>query len=290
MENLTAKISCFARAYHYKTSERPIFGDSAAAALLARDYDAIAAHIAQGIQFFAPGFTGSADEALKIAVDGQLSPSVLGRSAFAEQCLTNEARLGCRQYVLFAAGYDTFAPRALVQGLRVYELDQPGLIEDKKRRIERSDIEEKAAVEYVPCDLADAGWTTLLRGAGFRPGDKSFGSLLGLSYYLDSESFRVLLRSISDLWSDGSAICFDYQTTDGSGETRRNEQLAGAAGESMKAKYTAAGMEKMLADCGFLIYEQLDDEEMTKRYFAPCRGDMRAPKGVNYVLAVKKRV
>lgn len=189
MENLTAKISCFARAYHYKTNERPIFGDSAAAALLARDYDAIAAHIAQGIQFFAPGFTGSADEALKIAVDGQLSPSVLG-----------------------------------------------------------------------------------------------------LSYYMDSESFRVLLRSISDLWSDGSAICFDYQTTDGSGETRRNEQLAGAAGESMRAKYTAAGMEKMLADCGFLIYEQLDDEEMTKRYFAPCRGDMRAPKGVNYVLAVKKRV
>lgn len=290
MKNLTAKISCFARAYHYKTNERPIFGDSAAAALLARDYDAIAAHIAQGIQFFAPGFTGSADEALKIAVDGQLSPSVLGRSAFAEQCLTNEVRLGCRQYVLFTAGYDTFALRAPVQGLRVYELDQPGLIEDKKRRIERSGIEEKAAVEYVPCDLADAGWTTLLRGAGFRPGDKSFGSLLGLSYYLDSKAFRVLLRSISDLWSDGSAICFDYQTTDGSGETCRNEQLAGAAGESMKAKYTAAGMEKMLANCGFLIYEQLDDEEMTKRYFAPCQGDMRAPKGVNYVLAVKKRV
>ena len=118
-------------------------------------------------------------------------------------------------------------------------------------------IEEKSAVEYIPCDLADAEWKTLLRGAGFRPGDKSFGSLLGLSYYLDSDSFRGLLRSISDLWSDGSAICFDYQTPDGSGETRRNEQL--------------------------------DDEEMTKRYFAPCRDDMRAPKGVNYILAVKKR-
>ena len=57
----------------------------------------------------------------------------------------------------------------------------------------------------------------------------------------------------------------------------------------MKAKYTAAEIEKMLADCGFLIYEQLDDEEMTKRYFAPYRDDMRAPKGVNYILAVKKR-
>ena len=155
--------------------------------------------------------------------------------------------------------------------------------------IERSGIEEKAAVEYVPCELADAEWKTLLRGAGFKAEDKSFGSLLGLSYYLDRDSFRGLLRSISDLWSDGSAICFDYQTPDGSGETRRNEQLAGAAGESMKAKYTAAEIEKMLADCGFLIYEQLDDEEMTKRHFAPCRDDMRAPKGVNYILAVKKR-
>ena len=150
-------------------------------------------------------------------------------------------------------------------------------------------IEEKSAVEYIPCDLADAEWKTLLRGAGFKAEDKSFGSLLGLSYYLDSDSFRGLLRSISDLWSDGSAMCFDYQTPDGSGETRWNEQLAGAAGESMKAKYTAAEIEKMLADSGFLIYEQLDDEEMTKRYFAPCRDDMRAPKGVNYILAVKKR-
>lgn len=48
------------------------------------------------------------------------------------------------------------------------------------------------------------------RGAGFKAEDKSFGSLLGLSYYLDRDSFRGLLRSISDLWSDGSAICFDY--------------------------------------------------------------------------------
>ena len=83
--------------------------------------------------------------------------------------------------------------------------------------IERSGIEEKAAVEYIPCDLADAGWTTLLRGAGFKAEDKSFGSLLGLSYYLDRDSFRGLLRSISDLWSDGSVVCTYIQ---------RNENVA----------------------------------------------------------------
>ncbi len=86
--------------------------------------------------------------------------------------------------------------------------------------------------------MSRATWPTrsgkLFCAAGFKAEDKSFGSLLSLSYYLDRDSFRGLLRSISDLWSDGSAICFDYQTPDGSGETRRNEQLAGAAGESMK--------------------------------------------------------
>lgn len=84
--------------------------------------------------------------------------------------------------------------------------------------------------------MSRATWPTrsgkLFCAAGFKAEDKSFGSLLSLSYYLDRDSFRGLLRSISDLWSDGSAICFDYQTPDGSGETRRNEQLAGAAGES----------------------------------------------------------
>ena len=33
MENITAKVSCFARAYHYKNSTSPIFADTAAFAL-----------------------------------------------------------------------------------------------------------------------------------------------------------------------------------------------------------------------------------------------------------------
>ena len=42
MENITAKVSCFARANHYKNSESPIFEDTAAKALLGEDYDRIA--------------------------------------------------------------------------------------------------------------------------------------------------------------------------------------------------------------------------------------------------------
>ena len=96
MESITAKVSCFARAYHYKNSASTIFADTAAEALLGQDYDRIAESMTQGVGFFLPGFNGSPEEGLRLIVDRQLSPSVLGRSAHCERMLKNEIRLGCR--------------------------------------------------------------------------------------------------------------------------------------------------------------------------------------------------
>ena len=61
----------------------------------------------------------------------------------------------------------------------------------------------------------------------------------------------------------------------------------------MKAEYTYAEMEEMLADSGFLIYEHLDPDEMTEQYFKEYNAHtpehaMHAPEGVAYLLAVKK--
>lgn len=65
MDNMTALVSCFARAYHHKNSERPVFADSVAEKLLtAEEYAAISRNMAQGIQYFAPGFRGTQEEAL----------------------------------------------------------------------------------------------------------------------------------------------------------------------------------------------------------------------------------
>ena len=50
MDNMTALVSCFARAYHYKNSERPVFADSVAEQILtAEEYSAISRNMAQGI-------------------------------------------------------------------------------------------------------------------------------------------------------------------------------------------------------------------------------------------------
>ena len=56
MDNTTAKVSCFARAYHFENNKTLIFADSMAARLLGDDYNQIAESMMQGIDFFLPGF------------------------------------------------------------------------------------------------------------------------------------------------------------------------------------------------------------------------------------------
>ena len=291
MENLTAKVSCFARAYHCKNNAVPIFADTAAEGILGAEYDQIAQSMMQGIGFFLPDFQGGAEEGLRLIVDRQLSPSVLGRSAFCEEALKTERRLGCRQYVLFAAGYDTFAVRNQDASLEVFELDLRSVLADKESRIRRAGLASNAV--YVPCDLSDASWKDRLIAGGFERGVKAFGSLLGISYYLEKGAFRNLLKTISEVFCEGSAICFDYPLQEEGAETHANRTLAQGAGEGMKARYAEQEMENLLAACGFLIYEHVDHADMTRRFFAEhnaaCPAHrMEAPKGVCYALAVRK--
>jgi methyltransferase (TIGR00027 family) len=258
------------------------------------EYYAVSSNMTKGIQYFAPGFEGTDDEALRLIVDSQLSPSVLARSAFCERALENDIELGCGQYVIFASGYDTFALRSERADPRVYELDLPEMVSDKKRRVRENDLEEKREVSYVPCDLSKSEWVDDLVKAGFEPGVKSFGSLLGISYYLRKDDFESLLKRVAPLWSEGSALCFDYPVPEEGTESAKNRELAAAAGEEMQAKYSYEELEAMLSGCGFLIYEHLDkeaaDEQLFGRYNEKCpEHKMTAPKGVDYCLAVKKK-
>lgn len=289
MKYITAKVSCFARAFHHRENTFHIFDDTAAEALLGDDYSRIAQTITDGIGFFLPVFRGKPEDGLRLIVDRQLSPSVLGRSAFCEKMLETEKRLGCGQYLIFASGYDTFSLRNTDARLSVYELDLPEVLEDKKKRIENSGLESCAV--FVPCSLTETKWTARLLESGYRPKKKSFGSLLGISYYLTKSEFRSLIRSIGSVMTAGSAACFDYPSVDAGTEAEKNRTLAQGAGEPMKSLYSYTEMEALLSACGFHIYEFLDSAGMTGRFFSdynkcvPERS-LCAPEGVCYIHAV----
>ena len=285
--NMTALISCFARAYHNRTAPVPVFADPLAETLLsAEETETISRSMTEGIAFFAPEFSGSREDALAYITNRFLAPPVLARGAFCKDALHTAVTLGCRQYVLFGAGFDTFPFRCPYPGLRVFALDRPEMLADLARRRNRAGLKETCAAARVPCDLARGGWQTTLLDCGFDRNLPAFGSLLGLTYYLSREAFGLLLETLSPLWVSGSSLCFDYPTPDGGEEGRKTRTLAAGAGAPMQAAYPYGEMEQLLARHGFLIYENLDEKEATERFFKG--SGLSAPAGVHYCLAVKK--
>ena len=292
MNNMTALVSCFARAYHFRMNQVRIFSDDAAYPLLNNDYERIAEHMMQGKDWFLPGFKGSSEEALRLIVDRHLSPSVLGRSAFCEQMLEEAVREGCQQYLILAAGYDTYGIRNRNSSLKVFEADLPELLSDKKERIRKAGLDSCSV--YVPCDLSKPSWGNILQENSHFVSERTFVSFLGISYYLTEESLSALLNTLGALLPENSELCFDCPAEEEGQEAERNRKLAQTAGEEMKARYSVSKLKRILIQNGFRIQKLLDHKQMTEQFFKAYNTAEKdhlteAPQGVCYVLAVKEK-
>lgn len=292
-KQMTALVSCFARCYHYKNNKYRIFSDNIAERILSgEEYNSIVDNMVNGIKFFNANFVGNRDDGLRWIVDKQLSPSVLGRSAFCEKSLFNAIKMGCKQYLINASGYDTFAYRYNVSDLKVFEIDRCEMIDDKIRRLDRCGL-DYSKVNFIKCDFKDNNWINEIDNSVYENNKISFWSLLGISYYLTKREFYNMIKSISSITCKGSSIVFDYPNYEKSKETVINEKLASGANEKMKSKYSYKEIEMILSENGFLIYEQINNEEMTNNYFDKYNtlnpdNKIIAPKGVSYCLAVKE--
>ncbi|WP_186430385.1 class I SAM-dependent methyltransferase [Clostridium sp. BSD9I1] len=303
-KSLTALVSAFSRAYHstQNTEKVKVFDDYLARKILTEhEYQQIESNMSKGIGFFNPTFVGTQDEALRWVVDNQLSPSPLGRAVFTERLLENAVRMGARQYLIFAAGYDTFAYRQpnWASKIEIFEIDHLATGADKQKRIQSLVIHKPANLHYISADFTKDNWQSkLLECTQFNQSKISFCSLLGISYYLSKQVFIEIIRTISKFVPEGSSIVFDYPDeytyTDKAGErAKRQALMAGAANEKMLASYSYMELEKILADNNFLIYEHLTPNEITEQYFkkyneANPEHPITAFDNVNYCLAVKK--
>jgi len=296
MDNMTALVAAFARAYHFINNDVHVFADPLAKKMLKEEeYAAISSNMSSGILFFAPGFEGTDDEALRFIVDRQLSPSVLARSAFSERAIHEAVRDGLKQVIVFACGYDTFSLRAEEKDLTIFDLDLPEMIVDRQNRIKQSGLSYPCHERAVSCDLSQDGWKEELIKAGFDGAQPSASSLLGISYYLGEDAFRKLVGAISSLSCAGSLICFDYPMKEDGAESARNRALADAAGEKMKTRYTFDKICALLGKAGFEIVEHMDADEATDAFFSAYNHAsdghvMAAPKGVGYCLAKKSKL
>lgn len=301
-KSMTALVSAFSRAYHSTQNSEKVFDDYLAKKILTEDeYEQIASNMSKGISFFNPSFVGTQEEALRWIVDNHLSPTPLGRAAFAEKSLENAVKIGAKQYLIFAAGYDTFAYRQSdwASKIEIFEIDHPATGEDKKKRIKSVVAEKPANLHYVSADFREKDWqSNLLACTEFDKSKISFCSFLGISYYLSKQVFADTINTISKFVPKGSSIVFDYPDeynyTDKAGERAKKQlALANAANEKMLASYSYAELEKILDNSNFMIYEHLTPNEITEQYFkkynkANPNHQMTAFDNTNYCLAVRR--
>lgn len=289
-KNMTALVSCFARAYHNKNSNIKIYEDKLAEMILSKDeYNNIAQNMSNGIKFFNPNFIGDNEKALEWIVNNNLAPSILARSAFTVKSIQREKRIGLKQYLIFASGYDTYGYTD--KELQCYEIDKPQIIKDKIQRVKRTNI-ENSNVEYIKADFSAKNWEKSLINSNIDWNKKVFCSLLGISYYLEKNQFYNMINVISKLICKGSSIIFDYPVINSSEKEEITRKLAKGANEEMKSKYSYKELELKFQEFDLLIYEHLNDIDINEQYFKEynlkSKSKIIAPKGVNYCLIVKR--
>lgn len=148
---MTALVSCFARAYHNKNSNIKIYEDNLAEKVLSKEeYDNISINMSNGINFFNPKFSGNNNEALDWIINNNLAPSILARRAFTAKSIQRDKKLGLKQYLIFASGYDTYGYTD--KELQCYEIDRANIIDDKINRVKSANI-DYSNVKYIKTDF-----------------------------------------------------------------------------------------------------------------------------------------
>ncbi|RDU22973.1 class I SAM-dependent methyltransferase [Anaerosacchariphilus polymeriproducens] len=299
-KSITARICAFSRAYHREKNIVRIFDDTIAKLLLTdEEYKMISQNMSYGINYFNPTFSGNDEEVLRWIVDNQLSPTPLCRAAFAEKSLKTVAGYGAKQYLILAAGYDTFAYRqpSWSKKMEIYEIDHPATASDKIERLRNAEVMIPQNVHYIKADFMMDNWETLLNeDVGFDKNKLSFCSMLGMTYYFSKQVFDKFIERISSIIPDNSTILFDYPDENYFSEKigeNKYAKLAAAANENMITCYSYKEMETLLAKHNFLIFEHLDSTEMTEQYISNYNEAnpihrMSAQNNVNYCMAVKK--
>ncbi|RJS59310.1 class I SAM-dependent methyltransferase [Bacillus sp. PK3_68] len=298
--SLTALISAFGRAYHSKYDSPKVFDDFIAEEFISKkEFAEIREHMVQGVYFFnkeiAQRLNNDPDEIIKWITQVQLSPTPLARAAFCEKVLNHEIKLGARQYVILGAGLDTFCFRhpELIENLEIFEIDHPSMQAFKKERLASTALEIPNHLHFVPMDFTKQFSNEELVKQGFKD-QKTFFSLLGVSYYLSKNEIKKLFKHLFANIPSGSSIVFDYadeklfKEKGLSNRVANMVEMAAASGEPMKSCFSYAEIERLLEEVGLLIYEHLSPAQINEQFFSHRTDYLTSFETIHYIHAVKK--
>lgn len=260
----TARRSAALRAAHYLHADEPkIFSDTLAADLSGSPADQIADMIR--------------------SVPKASAASCILRSRFTEDRLA-AARSRLDQYVLLGSGLDSFALRHgdALADLKVFEVDDPPMLEWKRQRIAELGLKEPSQLRYVPCDFEVSTLPEALAKSDFDPDSPCFISWLGVTQYITVEATTETLA-----WAGarpkGSEIVFTF--------LEPNEHAANTA-QSLLTKvgqlyhYHPDEIVALLEKSGFTQIEFMSEERANELYFNDRKDGLVAPQAQRLLSAI----
>jgi len=177
------------------------------------------------------------------------------RTHFFDAFFADAAAAGIGQVVILASGLDSRAYRlAWPDGTKVFEIDQPKVLDYKAETLARHGVAPSATRYEVPVDLRH-DWPKALADAGFETAAPTSWLAEGLLMYLPAEAQDRLFADVTRLSAPGSRVA--VETVGVQAQDRR--ELMRERFQKISAQF---GMEDAV-DVGDLMYHDEDRADVT---------------------------
>jgi methyltransferase (TIGR00027 family) len=246
-----------------------------------------------GLQLAAPGDGWRDRPDMDPRFTAGFRASIVARARYIEDAVEEGAEHGNVQYVILGAGLDTFAQRRtdLAGRVRVFEVDQPGTQEWKRRRLGELGHAVPDWLRFVPSDFeAAGGWRKELLVAGFDPAVPAVVASTGVSMYLTREANAATLREITRL-ARGTTLVMSFLLPMEllAAEDRQGLEIsqrgAEAAGTPFRSFFAPDEIVAAAREAGFADARHVSSADQNVRYFTGRSDGLRLPTGEDLLVA-----
>jgi methyltransferase (TIGR00027 family) len=217
--------------------------------------------------------------------------SIVTRARYLDDLVTERAASGVRQYVILGAGLDSFAQRHADVDVVVFEIDQPGTQEWKRRRLAEEGLDVPGRPRFVPVDFesGESWWDGLLAN-GFDPSLPAVVASAGVSMYLSRAANAATLERLAAL-APGSTLAMTFMLPvalldDVEGPLLTDVAARAAeSGTPFVSLYSPAEIVEACLRAGFASAGVVGPDELARRYFVGRTDGLRPPVAEQLVLA-----
>ena len=192
-------------------------------------------------------------EAANVHRDERL-PYLAIRTRFFDDWLEKIIGPSLRQIVFLGAGMDTRAFRLRwPDGVRIWEIDCPELLDLKQASLNRVQAQPKCIRTPVAADLSVADWPKRLLMQGFRKEALSVWLAEGLFLYLPSKAVAQILRSVGSITCAGSHFGAEILSEDYLHHERNRARLEEAAARGTPWIFGTNEPEELFSRAGWQV-------------------------------------